>query len=373
MEHKEESLEERLQRAVSTRKAKLAKLTGKMNQIRQGMDEGGDSSLTAVQSKMTEFNRLFGEFCNLNTSVKEIYYHLSEEDMIKDQTNWLEPKADSFKEFAEKAESLIKEAQLRIEEATECNEAVQPSDSISSGSFPSVKQRSKASSVHSSRASSSASSTRLKTELERAALIDKASTLKKRQSLEEQEAKLKREKEELEIQTALAASDAKIKILDEFEGLRVSSRASSHDGKSSYVNVQHSSLVDRRTMQGRNIQPKHQLPAAATGQTQAQVPETLQGVTEMLTKQQRLATLPRQSIPVFKGDPLEYLLFKRAFEHGVENKTDSNTDRLYFFEQYTAGQPRELIRSCLHWNLSVATMKLKDFSKSTSEMPTRFQ
>lgn len=51
---------------------------------------------------------------------------------------------------------------------------------------------------------------------------------------------------------------------------------------------------------------------------------------------------------VFKGDPLEYRLFMRAFEHGVEDRTESDKDRLYYMEQYTSGQPRELIRSCLH-------------------------
>lgn len=68
----------------------------------------------------------------------------------------------------------------------------------------------------------------------------------------------------------------------------------------------------------------------------------------MLPKQQRLAAVPPQNIPMFKGDPLEYRLFTRAFEHRVEDKTESSKDRLYFMEQYTSGQPRELIRSCLH-------------------------
>ena len=49
---------------------------------------------------------LFGEFCDLNISVKEIFHQLSEENMIKDQANWFEPKADGFKDFAEKAEAM---------------------------------------------------------------------------------------------------------------------------------------------------------------------------------------------------------------------------------------------------------------------------
>lgn len=46
--------------------------------------------------------------------------------------------------------------------------------------------------------------------MERPTLLAQASALKQRHMLEEKEAKLKREREELEIQCALAASDAKI-------------------------------------------------------------------------------------------------------------------------------------------------------------------
>ncbi len=62
------AMEERLRHAVSLWKAKLAKLTGKMNQIHQLMENGDDNSLTVIQTNlMVEFNRLFGEFCEINT------------------------------------------------------------------------------------------------------------------------------------------------------------------------------------------------------------------------------------------------------------------------------------------------------------------
>ncbi|KAM3875257.1 uncharacterized protein ACN63O_000311 [Diretmus argenteus] len=51
-------------------------------------------------------------------------------------------------------------------------------------------------------------------------------------------------------------------------------------------------------------------------------------ITESLIKQQRLSTLPPQNIPVFKGDPMEYRLFMRAFEHGVENQGYPEAKRL---------------------------------------------
>lgn len=65
--------------------------------------------------------------------------------------------------------------------------------------------------------SSTASSVFLKAEVERAALLPKAAALKQKQDLERQEAELKAKKEELELETAIAASDAKLKVLDNFE------------------------------------------------------------------------------------------------------------------------------------------------------------
>ncbi len=71
-------------------------------------------------------------------------------------------------------------------------------------------------------------------------------------------------------------------------------------------------------------------------------------ITELLVKQQQLSHLPTKDIPVFKGDALQYKSFMRAFEHAIEQKTSNDQDKLYFLEQFTAGEPQELVRSCAH-------------------------
>lgn len=86
-------------------------------------------------------------------------------------------------------------------------------------------------------------------------------------------------------------------------------------------------------------------------------------ITEVLVKQQRLSSLPPLSIPMFKGDPLEYKFFMRAFEHGIEDKTENCKDRLYFLEQFTMGQPRELVQSCQHMELSSGYKEAKRLLK----------
>ena len=105
------------------------------------------------------------------------------------------------------------------------------------------------------------------------------------------------------------------------------------------------SQAQRQTMH--ILQPdsisKHNMPANLTQTEQETLPQdSSQAIVDLLVKQQNLTTLPPQKIPIFKGDPMEYRLFIRAFEHGVEDKTENNRDRLYFMEQHTDGQPREL-------------------------------
>lgn len=70
-------------------------------------------------------------------------------------------------------------------------------------------------------------------------------------------------------------------------------------------------------------------------------------ITAALTHQQRLLSLPTRDIPIFEGDPFQYKAFIKAFEQGVEDKANG-VDCLYYLEQFTRGQPKELVRSCQH-------------------------
>ena len=71
-------------------------------------------------------------------------------------------------------------------------------------------------------------------------------------------------------------------------------------------------------------------------------------ITTMLMQQQMSATLPQRNIAVFDGDPLQCISFIQTFEHCIEAKASSYQDCLYYLEQFTRGQPRAVVRSCLH-------------------------
>ena len=86
-------------------------------------------------------------------------------------------------------------------------------------------------------------------------------------------------------------------------------------------------------------------------------------VTEYLVRNHKASLLPDLTIPIFKGDPLEYKSFIRSIEHGVEGRTSDNRDRLQFLLQYTSGQPHELVKSCIHMEPSAGYAKAKQLLK----------
>lgn len=49
---------------------------------------------------------------------------------------------------------------------------------------------------------------------------------------------------------------------------------------------------------------------------------------------------------VFNNDPIEYISFIASFEHIIESKIEHAKDKLYYLEQYTSGQSRELVKTC---------------------------
>lgn len=70
-------------------------------------------------------------------------------------------------------------------------------------------------------------------------------------------------------------------------------------------------------------------------------------ISAALVQLQRSLSLTPRDISIFEGYPLQYRAFIKAFEQGVEEKA-GRADCLYYLEQFTRGQPQELVRSCQH-------------------------
>ena len=87
---------------------------------------------------------------------------------------------------------------------------------------------------------------------------------------------------------------------------------------------------------------------------------------ELVLRQQESAlalTLPQPEVPTFTGNPMEYWKFIRAFENLIENKTSSHSARLYYLVQYTSGEVKELVRSCLARREDVGYLEAKNLLK----------
>lgn len=281
--------------------------------------------------------------------------------MDTDQRDWFEPRNSEHTDFVQDVNVWIQAAKLRQEESKKISDEIQPVDSVSVTSKKSKKSKS----VSVASTISSAHSECLKIELERAALLAKTATLKRKQALKEHKLQLKAEKEELELQAGLAAADARLAVLRKYEGSEASSRTKGsrvdvlmstsvkHDASYSKSGVansgsRHSNII-RRDASDHVIQPPvYSVNNSVNTDNLVTIMQSQNDITESLIKQQKLSTLPSQNIPVFKGDPIKYCFFIRAFEHGVESKTENSKDRLYYLEQHTNGQPNDLVRSCFH-------------------------
>ena len=96
-------------------------------------------------------------------------------------------------------------------------------------------------------------------------------------------------------------------------------------------------------------------------------------ITELIIMQQNVSLLPKREVPVFKGDPLSCQPFMHAFKYLIEDKKSSSQDRLCFLEQFTAGQARDLVHSCMHMDAqrrySVAMQLLEKHSHACDRIP----
>ena len=59
-------------------------------------------------------------------------------------------------------------------------------------------------------------------------------------------------------------------------------------------------------------------------------------------------SLPKVEVSRFKGDPMKYKLFVKAFDARIESKIANSADRLYYLNQHLVGEPKELIGGCLY-------------------------
>ena len=98
------------------------------------------------------------------------------------------------------------------------------------------------------------------------------------------------------------------------------------------------------------------------------------GLMDLMTRQQNLSLLPKREVPVFDRDSLSFQSFINAFRHLIEDNTSSCQDRLYYLEQFTTGQARDLGPHVLrlawisYWNLAYAKTQKLSYAQINSDV-----
>ncbi len=330
------------------------------------------------------------------------------QDEFDKQTKWFDAKLAENQCFQKEITEWLSDAgrTLRADKTCDASSAVNseigPDDSISNVSTK-QSQCSKVSKGSAS-TSSSTSSARIKAMAERAALVQHAAAMEKKHTLEEEEERLriqserlKRQKEQLMMNAKIAANDARLSVLNP-SAVGSSKKASSDDSKrkkshslnpDSQVNLpgnptqvamhytttqQSAGIQDGTAVVQNNPVSRSQLQIHSLQSPVHPPTDEVQGILYNIMQQQAnitaqlvhrgdVASLPPRVIPIFDGDPLQFAAFIQAFEHGIERKTTNAQDCLYYLEQYTRGQPRELVRSCHHMSAEQGFRKAKNLLK----------
>ena len=98
-----------------------------------------------------------------------------------------------------------------------------------------------------------------------------------------------------------------------------------------------------------SIDPDYlQLEAVTLHRQQTALQAQQNRIVELLAVNQNKTKLPQPGVPIFYGNPVDYRSFIRAFESLIESRTCNSTERLYYLEQYSTGDVKELIKPCHH-------------------------
>ena len=250
-----------------------------------------------------------------------------------------------------------------------------PEDSVSNAGsqhgsrVTNVSKRSKASSrASAASAVSSISASRAKATAKLAMLEARATSLRKRRALQEEQFRLQQVAEELDLETELAVAAAEEKAYfqaekNELDRYRQEDKGTTLRSSQNKQFVFSNSackaidpLVETRPIgiesdkclsskrRNRKLKEREEPVLSATNQNDDDALE------QFMLQQKRHASalmLPKPEVPIFDGDPIEYQTFVRAFENLIEANTNSDSARLYYLIQYTRGDVKELMKSCL--------------------------
>lgn len=217
-------LANKLDQIQNVRKVKLNQASALKTSIQDFMQS---IQLSEVKCSLRGFIELCDEIRCLHDSLMGL---LPQEEKERHET-WFKAKMMFNDEFIEEVEMWVQSNENQMSETEnngdKCvgNDDINPNDSVSNVGKNSNESLS-------SHRSSTASSVKIKVAAKKAAVMARMAALKERHALEEQEQKIKRKKEQLDLETELAASDAMLAVFQAMDGQRLSQAPT--DGMNSY-------------------------------------------------------------------------------------------------------------------------------------------
>lgn len=190
-----------LKKLSASRRGKLGACTRRMNEIKALLND--PQNVYGVTQGFENFKVALNEFKACHEAVQKL---LIPEIQENETIDWYEPKMEIFNGFMEEVELWIMNPNT--------DDLVEPHDSASNLSF-----KSKGSSKSGRSKSSSASRERLRIATEKAATEARMAVLTQKHAMELEKAKLNAKLEKMELEADMAASDAKLRVLDSLENV----------------------------------------------------------------------------------------------------------------------------------------------------------
>ena len=278
-----------------------------------------------VERDLTAF-RVTSE--ELKKSVAALFNDLETDEELKVANDWYAEQLSRMSNFVETTEQWISSAKNKIEE--------------------NLESRSLASKLTGSSRRSKGSSSKFSVASGREKEKAKAAEIRAKVALLERKQELEKRKERLHLDEELAVAEARQKAYAEIEEGAMREKASIHG---SLTAVHPQAPQPQPYLRFNPFAPEFRVARDSDKNASSGFPEILNQqnkMTEMLVQQYQQGLLPSLRITRFTGDLLEYSTFIRSFESQIESKVKLSDVCLRYLEQYLEGEPRELIKGCLH-------------------------
>ncbi len=344
---------QRLRRIRSVAKGILTKKIKQLTEWKMRCESFGDANL-----KCEEFKNTVEDFYCAHES-----YHstISDDYEIMDSQEYFETekkRIDNFLRTLEEWLHTFESQQIRLPQESE----VRPNDSVSN-----VQARSRVNSSGSKVSKNSSTlSARLAIRARKAALEAERSELEAQQALEKERLQIEQRARELKLRTEHTKIEAEEKIYTQAMGGDLEDLHANYEKrfqprvnlpapnvpKQTFPEVkdddQTSSYVAEEFLRSMsNMQQQQQQQIMLMFEMQQKRDDQLHHVLTCHRDMAASMSLPDVNVPIFDGKATEYCHFVRAFENLIESKTLNERTKLFCLVQYTSGEVKDLMRSCL--------------------------